>query len=281
MTKDLFQRFQTIPLVDPYAGYELFYQQYQEIANDLEIIQSEGIEAVKQVDPNMVIKKRKGKEAKVQEGWKGHILPFSLVQKYYFPESLANIEQLKDELQAISSAYEEILEGLSEDEQVMLSPVLSENNDKFVMKEVTSSLKTLKNRTDDDAAMACQILERVEALAKREKTLKKAIRDSELRLEEQTKKEIETLDDEKRDILLYEKWVVPICQGIADLPVQTLNNFVKKLEALKDKYAVTLVDVEKDIVGAETALSKMLNDLTGSDEDMAGLAEWRKLLGGK
>ena len=65
------------------------------------------------------------------------------------------------------------------------------------------------------------------------------------------------------------------------MPVQTLNNFVKKLEALKDKYAVTLVDVEKDIVGAETALSKMLNDLTGSDEDMAGLAEWRKLLGGK
>ena len=281
LTKDLFQRFQTIPLVDPYAGYELFYQQYQEIANDLEIIQSEGIEAVKQVDPNMVIKKRKGKEAEVQEGWKGHILPFSLVQKYYFPESLANIEQLKDELQAISSAYEEILEGLSEDEQVMLSPVLSENNDKFVMKEVTSSLKTLKNRTDDDAAMACQILERGEALAKREKTLKKAIRDSELRLEEQTKKEIETLDDEKRDVLLYEKWVVPICQGIADLPVQTLNDFVKKLEALKDKYAVTLVDVEKDIVGAETALSKMLNDLTGSDEDMAGLAEWRKLLGGK
>ena len=89
------------------------------------------------------------------------------------------------------------------------------------------------------------------------------------------------MDDEKRDVLLYEKWVVPICQGIADLPVQTLNNFVKKLEALKDKYAVTLVDVEKDIVGAETALSKMLNDLTGSDEDMAGLAEWRKLLGGK
>ena len=178
LTKDLFQRFQTIPLVDPYAGYELFYQQYQEIANDLEIIQSEGIEAVKQVDPNMVIKKRKGKEAEVQEGWKGHILPFSLVQKYYFPESLANIEQLKNELQEISSAYEEILEGLNEDEQVMLSPVLSENNDKFVMKEVTSSLKTLKNRTDDDSVMVCQILERVEALAKREKTLKKAIRDS-------------------------------------------------------------------------------------------------------
>ena len=44
---------------------------------------------------------------------------------------------------------------------------------------------------------------------------------------------------------------------------------------------ITCYDVEKDIVEAETTLSKMLNDLTGSDEDMAGLAEWRKLLGGK
>ena len=89
------------------------------------------------------------------------------------------------------------------------------------------------------------------------------------------------MNGEKRDVLLYEKWVVPICQSLADLPIQTLNNFVKKLEALKDKYAVTLVDVEQDIVEAETTLSKMLNELTGADEDMAGLAEWRKLLGGK
>ena len=58
-------------------------------------------------------------------------------------------------------------------------------------------------------------------------------------------------------------------------------NAQKVYEALKDKYAVTLVDVEKDIVEAETTLSKMLNELTGADEDMAGLAEWRKLLGGK
>ena len=81
ITQNIFQRFANIQLIDKYHAYEIFHSGYEVITGDLEIIQSEGQEAVKQVDPNMVIKKKNGKEQEIQEGWKGHILPFDLVQK--------------------------------------------------------------------------------------------------------------------------------------------------------------------------------------------------------
>lgn len=81
ITQNIFQRFANIQLIDKYHAYEIFHSGYEVITGDLEIIQSEGQEAIKQVDPNMVIKKKNGKEQEIQEGWKGHILPFELVQK--------------------------------------------------------------------------------------------------------------------------------------------------------------------------------------------------------
>lgn len=53
------------------------------ISGDIEIIQTEGIDAAKVVDPNMVLKKKKEKEVEVQEGWIGHLLPFDLIQGKY------------------------------------------------------------------------------------------------------------------------------------------------------------------------------------------------------
>lgn len=58
-----------ISLIDKYEAYQLLDNEWGKIAVDLEIIQSEGFEATKKVDPNLVIKKKDGKEQEVQEGW--------------------------------------------------------------------------------------------------------------------------------------------------------------------------------------------------------------------
>ena len=63
-----------------YEAYQLLDDDWTKIAVDLEIIQTEGFEATKRVDPNMVIKKKDGKEQEVQEGWVGRIIPFDLIQ---------------------------------------------------------------------------------------------------------------------------------------------------------------------------------------------------------
>lgn len=80
ITQNIFSRIAPLPLLDKYQAYQLLDNRWGGIATDLEIIQTEDFDATKQVDPNMVIKKKGDKEEEVQSGWVGHVIPFELVQ---------------------------------------------------------------------------------------------------------------------------------------------------------------------------------------------------------
>ena len=64
------------------------------------------------------------------------------------------------------------------------------------------------------------------------------------------------------------------------LPKAVVDVFVKKVTGLVQKYAVTLNDLESEIERTEKEFSFMLDELTGSESDMKGLAELKKLLRG-
>ena len=93
-----------------------------------------------------------------------------------------------------------------------------------------------------------------------------------------TKKAIEELTDEQANELLYEKWVVPLVNGVAKLPENVVDVFASKLEKLAEKYITTFAVVEEQIVQTETELSAILDDLTGDKFDKKGIAEFKKLL---
>ena len=98
---ELFRRLSDVPLVDPYEAYQILDQNWTKIAVDLEIIQTEGFAAVKQVDPNMVVKKKDNKEYEVQDGWVGHVLPFDLVQSKLLSAELASLKADEEERKAM------------------------------------------------------------------------------------------------------------------------------------------------------------------------------------
>ena len=52
------------------------------------------------------------------------------------------------------------------------------------------------------------------------------------------------------------------------------------MDYLVKKYELTFSDVEKEIAETEKSLRDMLEDLEGSEEDILGLKELKKLLGG-
>ena len=94
LSEDIFKRLENIPLVDKYAAFQLLDDEWTKVAIDLEIIQTEGFESVKKVDPNLVIKKKDGKEQEIQDGWIGHIIPFELVQLTLLKQDYDEIKDL-------------------------------------------------------------------------------------------------------------------------------------------------------------------------------------------
>ena len=278
LAKDLFKKFENVPLLDAYEAYEIFENQYQKIEGDLELIQAEGKQAIRIVDPNMVVKKKKDKEVEIQEGWKGHVLPFDLIQNLYLKEELQSLKDKQDELSSIPSQLEELIDALNEDDKDTISEALNETNDAFVDKNISKVIKSLN--TDPESKPLVEVLQKASKLNKQEKALKKEIKQDEDTLHLETKNTIESLTDAQLLTALKAKWITPIIDNINSLPITMIDNLTKEMNTLADKYAVTLNDIENDIKKTEKELISMLQDLTGSEEDMKGINEFIRILGG-
>lgn len=143
ISENIFSRLAGIKLADKYEAYQLLDDEWCKIAVDLEIIQTEGFEATKKVDPNIVIKKKDGKEQEVQEGWIGHIIPFELVQKTILNFDFEVLTRKQSRLAEITAIYEDIISSLSEDEKGSGENSLTNDDDTaFVLKNVQKALYT-------------------------------------------------------------------------------------------------------------------------------------------
>lgn len=98
LSLNIFERLKNIPLVDKYEAYQLLDDDWTKLAVDLEMIQTEGFEATKKVDPNMVVKKKDGKEQEVQEGWVGRIIPFDLIQDTLLADDKVALKEKENRL---------------------------------------------------------------------------------------------------------------------------------------------------------------------------------------
>lgn len=272
LSLDIFARLKDIPLVDKYEAYQLLDDDWTKIAIDLEIIQTEGFESTKVVDPNMVVKKKGNLEQEVQEGWKGRIIPFDLVQNTLLLDEKQEIQKKENRLSEITSKYEELFDMLTEEEK----EADFVNEDSFVFAEVK---KALKNK--DIEPETKKKLKEVETLNTEEKELKSEVKKESALLEEKTKKTIESLSDEQVRQLLKEKWIHPLIQNLMQLPDRIVSELVDKLKALAKKYETTFAEIESQIKETEKELSLMMDDLEAGEFDMLGLHEFKKLLGGE
>jgi len=153
LSENIFERLENIALVDKYGAYQLLSDEWSSISVDLEMIQTEGFEATKQVDPHIVIKKKDGKEQEVQDGWEGHILPFELVQKTYLNEKREKLVKKESRLLEIDAELDEIIDSLSEEEKDS-SEALNDANDAFVKNELKKVLKEIYDDVETDEIKA-------------------------------------------------------------------------------------------------------------------------------
>lgn len=242
IANNLFEKLQKVSLVDKYEAYQSLDDEWQKIAIDLEIISTEGIEACRKVEPNLVMK---GKD-EVQNGWKGRIMDFELVQKMYFASELQNIEEQNRKLETKISALAELLPETEEGEEEI---------------ELTDEQKKQQKKLNDDA-----------------KTIRKEISKLTKELEEKTIKKIEGLTDYEINALFEEKWILPLCTSLNEMPGKVVDDFISSLTKMTEKYSETLVSIGKEINQTQKELFDLMDELTGNEFDMKGLENLRGIL---
>lgn len=270
----IFNNLKSIPLIDKYEAYQLLDDEWNEISVDLEMIQTEGTSAITQVDPNIVIKKKNNKDIEVQDGWKGHIIPFDLVQQLLFTDELKSISQKESRLLEITSEVQEVFDSLTEEEKE--KDFVNDSKDAFVNSQIKKSIKS--EDFDDETK---EKLKSVDKLLDEEKLLKKSVKEESTKLHLKTKEAIENLSEDQVTTLLELKWITPLTDKLNKLPDVIINNLISLLKAKMNKYSVTFFQLDQKIKEAEKALSSMINDLTGNDYDMQGLRAFQALLGGE
>ncbi len=340
LASDIFSRVDPIPLIDRYAAYQSFAGHWNVISGDIEMLQTEGFEVITQVDPNMVIKKNNKEDdeiTEVQDGWKGHILPFELVQTELLPDGVREIDSLEKRLAEIGEEYTEIIDSFDEDEKQ--GSYLNDNNDAFVtkelkaavdgvLKEVTSAeIQTLsdylaitskkdklayieENKAADWAAMTSSadgtykktvINNRIKELKQQyifpagsfeskiiaalQLTEEETAKKRELKLKKEglqikTKEIVEGLSEDEALKIVELKWLKPLYNDLIKLPDIVINDFIAKLNSLLKKYSKPLSDIEDQTRETEMRLSTMIGKLDANDQDMQGIDEFIKLIGG-
>lgn len=171
ITEDIFGRIDPVKLADRYVAYQVFAKYWDIISADIEMLQTEGFQVITQVDPNMVIKKNNKNDdddevTEVQDGWKGHILPFELVQERLMPDEVEEIRVLEERLSEIAGEYTEIIDSLEEDEKQ--GSFLNDSNDAFVTKELKAVCDGILQDVESDeidALINCIAMSKKEQLA--------------------------------------------------------------------------------------------------------------------
>ena len=277
----LFEIINDTKLVDNYKAYQLLDDTWNKVAQDLEIIHKEGFDSCSQVEPNMVIKKKNGTDVEVQDGWKGKIIPFEIVQNRFLKEQLNLLDDENNRLNEISSIYEEILDELSEEEKTSIDSLLNDDNTAFKFAEVSKKVKELKkDKVVVEEGSLEEKLIKLNDLYIEEKELKSKAKSDTNELQTRTKEKIESLTGEEVYQLLHDKWIEPIKENISNIVNEVICNFSKNVESLSNKYEETFEDLEKEIDKTEKSLSTMIDELTGNEFDMRGLEELKSLLNG-
>jgi type I restriction enzyme M protein len=149
ISAEIFCRTEGLPLLDKYAAYQILADNWAGIMGDVEIIQTEGLEACKAVESRTkLVKDKNGVEQEVEDGLKGRIITFELMQKTRFTNELDSIVDLQNRIEAIDGEVEAIREELlgMEDTDKYFD---TEKENAFVKKEITTDSKPKADVEDD------------------------------------------------------------------------------------------------------------------------------------
>ncbi len=278
----LFEKLSTLPLIDKYQAFQILDNNYRPIATDLEIIQTEGFDATRVIEPHMVVKKKDGEDVEEQDGWQGRILPFELVQKKKLPAEYQSLQAAIETAASKEAELEDIKQLFNEED---LQPdFYDDEKQSFITKGVNARVKAIRKELNGAAPEPESLEETFLAFydkGEELKAAKKQVRTLAVDLLTKTMATIPSLSDDDVKKLLHEKWITPLCDQLATVPLTLLADFTASVKRLDKKYARTLQKIEQEKAEVEGNLSTLLSDLTGNEYDMAAFKQLKEMIGGR
>jgi len=205
------------------------------------------------------------------------------VQTTYLNDELQALKGKENRLAEISAEVETLLDTLSEEEKEL--DTVNDNGDSFVNAAVGKAAKQLKTEQKKTAAFDAESYEtkiiQVDGLITEEKALKKSVKTDTEALHLKTKATIEKLSDEQVNSLLELKWITPLLDELSQLPTNLIHQLTSQVQKLADKYAITYADIDSEIKNTEQTLAGLIDELTGNEFDLEGLAEFKTFLQGE
>ncbi|MBR6139603.1 MAG: type I restriction-modification system subunit M [Prevotella sp.] len=264
LANEIFRRLEQIPLIDRYAVYQVLSDHWQTIVNDIETIQTEGMDAVRAVEPNMKLVKDGDEEKEVPDGMKGRILPFEMVQQHQFKEELGELASKEAHSDEITSEIGEIQEGFTEEESLEYV----NDKEKLIAAKVK---KDAKSKGDDIEPETKEKLIRLANLLNEKSKLDKAIKAERQALTDKTIEKIQGIADDEALEYLNMKWIAPVTLKIHDAADDVVETLVKEVKALAQKYAVSYHDLNDQLTSAQNELSGLISQLDGDESSIDGL----------
>lgn len=264
---DIFNRLKDIPLVDKYAAYQALADNWQIIVNDIETVQQEGFDAVREVETAYKIVKKNDEEIEVPDGVKGRIIPFDLVQHEKFQTELDAITALQQRIENIGSELDELRDSFTDEEA---ETYLDSEKDNAFNKSV---IKTDAKPKADVEAETKEKLKKIVKLWDEQSKVNKQAKADKQALVDKTIEAIEHLTDEETSMFLHKKWIEPVCQGITGTFTSVLSALESQVHSLSEKYAVSYQQIGKDMAIAQNELSSLVSQLTGDAYAIKGLKE--------
>lgn len=263
---DIFERNKGIPLVDRYAAYQALSNEWQTIANDIETLQTEGMEAARKVETAYKLVKKGDEEIEVADGLKGRIIPFVMVQETLFEAELQAISEKEARNEEIDAEVDELRDSFTEEEaQEYLDGDDDPKLDKAKIK------KDAKAKGDEIEPETKAKLVKLVKLWEEQTKVKKEIKEAKAELIDKTKEAIEHLTDEEVELFLHKKWIDPVVAGINDTLTDVLKAVETRVTALANKYAVSYKELGEQMAEAKQQMADLVADLTGDEYALEGL----------
>lgn len=232
VSESLLADFRSVALVDAYAVYQCLMDFWADtMQDDFYQISGEGWKA----EPEWEEKGRKKKAV-----WHCDLLPKEYITGRYFSREEAEILALGEKYAAAQQEMDSLVEENSGEDGIFHE---LETVKKALVKALLKEIRDDREREDEAAVLVEWI-----RLEDRIDKLKKEIREAEAELDRKAvAKYADLTEDEVKDILVNDKWLPVLEQGLGEELGRAVNRMEDRILTLADRYAKPMAALSREV----------------------------------